>query len=116
MSNDTVQKPLTPKQAERAQAITYLKDIYLKSGDTVYVILRHVGRTGMTRYIDLYAMKDNHPMRITWNVAKALDRCYDRRREAIRIGGCGFDVGHDTVHHLAWLLFNDCDALTHSWL
>jgi hypothetical protein len=121
MENKTIaDKPLTTKQiarAERAEAIVHLKGDYLKAGDTVYAILRHVSKSGMSRWIDLYCINSQRqPLRITWSAAKALAARYDRRHEALRIDGCGFDVGHDAVHDLAWTLFGNSDALTYRWL
>jgi len=112
-------KPLTKKQtvqAERAKAIDYLRGDYLKAGDTVYTILRHVSASGMSRLLDVYCIKDNKPLRLTWNVAVALERTYDRRKEALRVSGAGEDVGFATVYHLSHTLFGDGYALQHRWL
>ena len=113
--SDTATKTLTPKQADREQAISYLKES-LHSGDTVYVILRYVSKSGMSRLIDLYLIKDGRPFRITWNAAKAINATYDRRQESLRINGCGTDVGFEAVHHLGWAVFNDPYALKHEWI
>jgi hypothetical protein len=115
MRSDTAPKTLTTKQAEQAKAIEYLKES-LKSGDTVYIILRQVSASGMSRCLDLYKIKDNQPLRLTWNAAKALGVTYDRRKEALRVGGCGMDMGFNTVYNLAWKLFGDGYALKHQWM
>ena len=110
-------KPLTNKQAERTKAIDCLRKNYLKAGDPVYTILRHVSKSGMTRYIDLYVVSaERLPLRITWSVATALERTYDRRQEALRISGAGEDVGFAAVYHLSHTLFGDGYALKHRWL
>lgn len=117
MISDTAQITRTSsKNADREQAIGYLKETYLKTGDTVYAILRHVSTSGMSRMIDLYVMKNNRPLRITWTVARALDMRYNRKHEALHIGGCGFDVAHDTVSNLAWRIFGNADALSYQWI
>ncbi len=113
--SDTATKTLIPKQAERDQAISYLKES-LHPGDTVYVILRHVSKSGMRRLIDLYTIKDGRPFRITWNAAKALELTYDRRQEALRINGCGTDVGFEAAYNLGWAVLDDPNALKHQWL
>jgi hypothetical protein len=60
-----------PKEKERqkAEAIVHLREV-LKPGDTVYTVLRHVSRSGMSRNIDLY-MADNKPVWISAYVGHA---------------------------------------------
>ncbi|OAM89095.1 hypothetical protein OH491_12465 [Termitidicoccus mucosus] len=103
-------------RTESTQAIERLRKNYLKVGDTVYVFLRRISRSGTCRWIDLYTVREKKPLRITWSAAKALATRYDSRREAIRVEGCGFDCGHSLVHDLAWRLFGNSDALDHRWL
>ena len=123
MENTTIaDTPLTKKQialAEQTKAIDNLKRHYLKPGDTVYAILRHVSKSRMSRWVDLYCISaERLPQRITLDAAKALARSsnYDRRREALRINGINFDVAHDAVNDLAWFLFGNSDSLTPRWL
>lgn len=116
MISDTAQKSNTSaKKSEREEAIEYLKE-QIKPGDTIYTILRHVSKSGMSRLIDLYLMKGNQPFRVTWSTAKALRYPYDRRREALRIGGCGTDVGFSTVYNLGYALFGDGYQIKHQWI
>lgn len=113
MTSDTAQKPnASAKKSEHEEALEYLKE-QIKPGDTVYTILRHVSKSGMSRLIDLYLIKGNQPFRITWSTAKTLRVPYDRRYDAIRIGGCGTDVGFSTVYNLGYALFSDGYQLNH---
>ncbi|AWI08325.1 hypothetical protein [Ereboglobus luteus] len=116
MSNDSATLTQPEVKSERAKAIEYLRNDYLKSGDTVYVILRHVSQSGMSRFVDLYVVKNGRPLRITWTVATALAMRYNRKHESLHVGGCGFDAAHSVVYDLAWALFGDANALSHSWL
>lgn len=93
------------QQSERAEAIAQLRET-LKPGTTVYTILRHVSRSGMSRDIDVYVMEDGEPRRITWTVAKAADLTYSRKAEAIKIGGCGMDMGFAIVYDLSRALYD----------
>lgn len=91
------------------------------SGETIHVVLRGVSRSGMARWIDLYRIvprSDNSVTvhRITPLVARACGLRYDARREALRVGGCGFDAGHAVVSHLAHTLFGRDDALHFEWI
>lgn len=94
------------KQAERQEAINHLRKI-LKPGDTVYTILRHRSRSGMSRVIDLYAEGPDGPREIGWWAADAIGEKYDHDRGGIRIGGCGMDMGFELVRCLSRALFPD---------
>lgn len=101
---------------------------WLKPGDTVYCILRHVSRSGMMRVIDLIKVEeDGEVLHLGYNAAKALGWPYDRRREGVRVSGCGMDMGFQLVYSLAHVLFSGDQTvaergedagylLTHRWL
>jgi hypothetical protein len=67
----------------------------------------------MVRYLDFVIIKNGEPLRITWNVGLALEITYNRNHEPLRIGGCGFNAGANTVEHLAWKIFGNVEALSH---
>lgn len=92
--------------AEQQDARTQLRK-HLPPGSTVYTILRHCARSGMYRAIDVYVIRDNEPLRLTFSVAKACGMRYDRKHEAIGIGGCGMDMGFAIVNDLAHYLYPD---------
>ncbi|HWA08325.1 MAG TPA: hypothetical protein VG838_02545 [Opitutaceae bacterium] len=111
-------QPATKLQAgdnERNEAIASLKE-WLKPGTVVYTVLRSVSTSGMSRTLDLYVVLHHEIVRITWSVAKALEWTYDRRKEALRINGCGMDMGYHTVHCLSRVILGDGYALKHRWL
>src|SRR5690606_2034174 len=100
---------------------------YIKPGDTIYCILRHVSRSGMTRVIDLVTVRDDGEiLHIGYNAAAALGWTYDREREGVRVSGCGMDMGFHLVYSLAHALFSGGQtvaersedagySLTHRW-
>lgn len=90
----------------KQEAIETLREM-LKPGDTVYTVLRHVARSGMSRQIDCYVMEDNLPRWISRTVATACGFTFDQKREAIRVGGCGMDMGFHLVYSLSSVLFPD---------
>ena len=98
------------KDVERQEAIDQLKK-WIKPGDTVYTVLRHVSRSGMTRGIDVYILQDNQPQWITAYVGKAIDQPqsmdYWRKSMGLKIGGCGMDMGFHVVYSLSYSLFKD---------
>jgi len=95
---------MTTKATEKAEAIQTLRDM-IPRDTTIYTLLRHRAASGMTRYLDLYVIENNRPLRITWQAAKALCWTYDEKREALKIGGCGMDMGFHAVYTLSSILF-----------
>lgn len=100
------------KQSEIAAAIAELRET-LKAGDTVYTVLRHVSRSGMMRLIDLYIMDGGEPRRITHLAHRAdVGGGYDDKREALKMSGCGMDMGFAAVYELSRKVFKDDHSFT----
>ena len=69
-------------------------------------------KSGLTRWYNFYAIQDNDLIRLTWSFSEVykengLSNMYDKRREAFKIGGYGFDGAFDTVYTISKLLFDD---------
>ena len=91
------------KEQEKTEAVRDLRKM-LKPGDTVYCILRHVSSSGMSRRIDLYVMKKNRPVWLSWYAARVLgERLH--KESGIVVGGCGMDMGFHLVYSLSRVLF-----------
>jgi hypothetical protein len=96
----------TRKEREKQEAIDWLRE-RIKPGDTVYCILRHVSSSGMTRDISTHIVIEGEVVPISTRVADAVGY---RTREvmgsyAIRVGGCGMDMGFSIVYELGRVLF-----------
>lgn len=95
---------------ERAEALARLRE-WIKPGDTVWTVLRHVSRSGMQRTVSLCVIEDdgngNGPevRDIDGAVARALDMTFDRDRGGVKVGGCGMDVGFEVVYNLGRALW-----------
>ena len=81
----------------------------LPPGTTVYTILRHVSKSGMSRDITLDILTQDLPLDITALAAEAMGArlsksCPDA---AIRVGGTGMDMGYHLVYSLARALYPD---------
>lgn len=100
---------------EQAKALEFLRR-FLRKGTTVYTVLRHVNASGTRRFIDLYVMKQNEPIRLTWSASVLLEWTYSRRCEALRVNGCGTDVGFEAVHTLGEIVLGNGNALSQRWL
>ena len=84
----------------------------VKPGDTIYTTVRHVSRSGMSRSIDVYHLIPDEGRRVEkrWlsrMVAKACNLPFDNKREAVKMGGCGMDMGYAIMNHIGYALFPD---------
>ena len=94
-------------KAEQTEAIERLRE-WLKPGDKVYCILRHVSSSGMSRTISLIVwLPDGSKRDLSWNVATALGWSFDEKRQGIRVSGCGMDMGFHVVYTLSSVLFRE---------
>lgn len=92
-------------EKEKQEAIEQLRK-WLKPGDTVYTVLRHVSRSGMQREISLYVIKDGEPQWLDGWASKALGERIGKR-EGLVVGGCGMDMGFHLVYNLSRTLWPD---------
>lgn len=75
-------------------------------GTTVYTILRHVSRSGMSRRIDLYVIQDGESRWLS-GYYKTAEGITNRKYEAITVQGCGMDMGYHLVYNLSRMLYPD---------
>ena len=102
---------------ERTDAIVRLKE-WVKPEDTIYTILRHRSKSGMSRVIDLKVV-DRERFDIShlgYNVALALNLRYDKKQEGVRISGMGMDMGYELVYQLGQALYGNGNSFHHRWL
>jgi hypothetical protein len=92
--------------AERTKVIEELRAL-LPPGSTVHCILRHVSRSGMYRAIDLRFLEGGATHRLSYRVGKVLGFGFDEKREAVKAGGCGMDMGFHLVSNLSTTLYPD---------
>jgi hypothetical protein len=91
------------KQAQE-NAVAQLRGL-VRPGDTVYTVLRHVSRSGMSRSIDLYAVIDGEMRWLTGYAAQALETAIDKKNGGLKISGCGMDMGFALVYDLSSTLW-----------
>ena len=94
------------KDAVRAQARARLLNI-LQPGATVYTVLAHVSRSGMSRSIKVLAHGAEGPHDITHLVARVIGEPVDQKNGGVKIGGCGMDMGFQVVYLLGSYLWPD---------
>lgn len=93
---------------DRADAIEQLHKL-VTPGATLYTVLRSVSRSGMSRNIDVYAMTvENGALVKRWLsplIARATGITFDRKRESLKMGGCGMDMGFAIVYDVGRTLY-----------
>jgi hypothetical protein len=108
------------QKAERAEAVARMHE-WVKPGDTVYTILRHVSRSGMQREIGIVLLLpeerrqdvdtrhggrtpvDLHP---NYAVAEIIGARVGKH-DGVIVGGCGMDMGFHVVYTLSRYLYPD---------
>lgn len=124
----TLTKPLTKKAAaelERSESIERLRELF--AGDEspkVYTITRHVSSSGMSKDISLFYASSAGLTNITYSAAIALGWPLSEKNghRAIRVSGCGMDMGFHLVYTLSSVVYRghvDSDAgftLEQEWL
>ena len=108
----------TATKSQMTESMDRLREWFPK-GATVYTIMRNVSRSGMSRDIGMIAMlKDDsgkvfmvHP-----NHATATVLGMSLKRDSVRVGGCGMDMGFHIVNSLSRKLYGEDYALKHEWL
>jgi hypothetical protein len=93
---------------------------WIPEGSTVYTILRSVSASGMSRSVSVvvFDKETGQPFHPNYATSKALGyRLVSKNgHDALKIGGCGFDAGHDIVYGISMLLYGKQNALRHEWL
>lgn len=122
-------KKMTKKE-EKALDVAYAREQllthYVSEGATVYTVLRSVSSSGMSRTLSLKVAKDGKILDLTYYASIVLDwpLVEVNGSRALRVGGCGMDMGFHTVYTLSRVLFREegekmhCDAgyaLNHAW-
>lgn len=95
------------EQSEQEEARATLREMF-PPGSTVYTVLRHVSRSGMSRSISVLHSDDaGNISDVSWAVARATESKFDRDRGGVKVGGCGMDMGFAVVYDLSWSLYRD---------
>lgn len=104
------------KGAEPAEALASLGTL-LHPGDTVWTVLRHVSRSGMSRVISPVVIHERHGGElslwdVSWYVAGLTGHRFSDEPYGVKVDGAGMDMGFHLVYGLARVLFRDVDVLS----
>lgn len=100
-------------KAERQESLETLL-AWVRPGDTVFTILRHVSRNGMSRIITPLVMVEAEPRYLTYHAARVLGR--RDKDDGVVCQGAGMDMGFALIYDLGQALFSDGYALRQRWL
>ena len=84
----------------------------------VYTILRHVSQSGMARDISVKAIdhESGDLVDISYSVSKLIGWSLRQKgHNAIRVTGCGMDMGFHLVSVLSWNLYGAEGTLKQEW-
>ena len=91
---------------QRQAALDQLRAL-LPPGSKVHTVIRNVSRSGMSRSIDAYLLLDGDRRWLSRYIAIACEMSFDEKRECLKIGGCGMDMGFAIVYDLTRTLYPD---------
>ncbi len=101
---------------DRDESIALLREQFPR-GSTVWTILKHVSASGMMRHVRVIALTEDGPRYWSYHVARALGWPLTRKGEdAVKVSGCGMDMGFHLAYTLSQTLYDDGTALNHRWL
>ena len=86
------------KDQTQAEALMSLQ--HIKYHSTIYSIIKHVSKSGMTRHISFFYIEDNEPHYITNKISDLLGYRMNKHHDALVVGGCGMDMAFSVVNNL----------------
>lgn len=92
------------RQADITEAREYLLTL-IKPGDVVHTQVKHVSRSGMSRVIGAYLVRDSEVYDISRRVADAIDSPFDENHWGVKMGGAGMDMTFYLVYCLGRALW-----------
>ena len=97
--------------------IDELKKIF-ESNKKVYCVLKKVSSNGMNRQISFFTIKDNEHINLNSYIVKLLG--YNGDYNAVKVGGCGMDMGFSVVYNLSSKVFKGVEkegyVLSSNWV
>ena len=79
----------------------------LTPDQTIYSIIRHVSKSGMSRHISFFYIDNQRPYWITHDIHQLLGYKMNKYHDAIIVGGCGMDMAWSVVNNLERQLNQD---------
>ncbi len=105
------------KAQEREEAKAWILSLLEgQERPTAYTIIRKVSASGMSRQISVKVIKEGRLYDISYSVAKVLDwSLVQNAHNAVRVSGCGMDMGFHLVSSLSHSLYGDDYTIRQEW-
>ena len=89
------------------ESLAYKYLMAAPKGTKIYLVLRHVSKSGMTRWIYPFVMVDGQVVHLGI-LGKIPDfPKYDYKRKGFKIEGCGMDMGFSLTYEIGMILHDD---------
>ncbi len=75
-----------------------------------FVNIISVAKSGMSRKIRIYVLKDNRLLDCTYAISKIIRRSYDRKNHGIKVTGCSMNMIFHTLYTLSYQIHKGCGA------
>ena len=106
------------EKTDRDYLVEYLKEAMLNTESlnteslvndcprkpTIYTILRHCSRSGMSRSISVYVLTKDRFVKLDYLISNVTDMKLDKNNGGVKIGGCGMDMGFSLVNDMFYSL------------
>ena len=95
------------KGCRLAEDLEHLRKCF-PPGSTVHTNLVRVSKSGMSRLISVHTVDPDGEIRnVSGYVAKVIGFSIDRDRMALKVSGCGMDMGYHVAYALSHALYRD---------
>ena len=104
----------TLKQSETSKLKETIENIPIgKYQDKPTLLVKFEGssKSGLTRWYNVYYVSEHYELlRLSWSINEVYkeqgnSNQYDKKREALKVKGCGFSGAHKIVDDLSYMLF-----------
>ena len=92
---------------DKRDAIMRLRKLAPK-GSTIYCVLRHVSRSGMSRRISFYAIHKGELVYLDGYIARLGHFKLHPTKDGLKVDGCGMDMGFHVVYSTARQVWKGC--------
>ena len=104
----------TLKESETSKLKETIENIPIgKYQDKPTLLVKFEGssKSGLTRWYNVYYVSEHYELlRLSWSISEVYkeqgnSNQYDKKREALKVKGCGFSGAHKIVDDLSYMLF-----------
>ena len=86
---------------------------------TILIKLEDISKSGLTRWYNVYFVSKHFELlRLSWSINEVYkeqgnSNSYDKKREALKVKGCGFSGAHKIASDLSYMLFSNDSEISY---